>query len=90
LRIGEEVTLFLNHFEQKGYSENTRKMYCRNLGMYYEWLDYRGIEYLNVTRRNSVDFIDCLNIIQEEVDTNPIKTSDGDSGFLQWIIGSKL
>lgn len=112
MEIVEEVALFLNHLDSKGYSKNTIETYCRNLKQYYDWMEKSEIRFLEVTKRNIVDFVSYLNrsgkqtrspktinnylavvssfydyleIIQSNINSNPITAKNDGGGLSPYV-----
>src|SRR5699024_8992957 len=52
--------LFLNYLEMKGMSINTIEGYCRDLRIYYMWLNEKNINFYEVTSRMLISWIDFI------------------------------
>lgn len=71
LNIIEEVALFLNYLKIKGLSPNTVDNYCRDMRVYFNWLNENTLYFYNVTKRDMISFI---GYVQESVGNKRVKS----------------
>lgn len=71
-KIVEPIALFLKHLENKDFSLNTVEKYCRNLKVYFDWLEIVNIEFIDIEPRNIIDFISFLDNKNENISPNTI------------------
>jgi len=61
LNIVEEVALYSNHLEIRGLSPNTLDSYCRDMGVFFSWLNKRNMKFYDVTKRDIISFMGNIN-----------------------------
>jgi len=62
LKIVEPVAIYLDYLETKGLAPNTIKKYCENLKVYFTWLRLKKLNFHEVGKRDTVDFIKYLKL----------------------------
>jgi integrase/recombinase XerD len=77
---------YLHYLENKNYSPNTIKAYARNLKLYWEFLESRGIDWTQITILNLSEFIHWLKTSNGKVISLPFLTSSRTEKTINHIV----
>ena len=77
---------YLHYLENKNYSPNTIKAYARNLKVYWEFLESRGIDWTQITILKLSEFIHWLKTSNDKVISLPFLTSSRTEKTINHIV----